>query len=570
MDENVELNKIKFLFDKYADRPFHEISETNDVILANTDNVVGEGNVVARVIAFDDPEFLSEKDTLDDLDLDPQALESEFVKYNGKTKEYLSKLYGFVIYKDHKIQILPLTWVSNDKLEFYLYINPTITKGYPSISEIKKLFDLSKIVHCVEDHNINYQVDMIKDDPGKVGGKILIAEGAKPVDGIVEKTELKKSLEHSVGKELEDGRIDYKEKDVFNTVIKGEIIAEKIPMVPATDGVDVYGNTVQGQLKGISPHRLGKNLIPEMEGSNIYVSAMDGVLDICEDGRLNIEERLLVSGDVNLNTGNIRFPGIVEISGNITPGFTVEATKDIYVRGNVEDAIVKSGGKVVVNNGILGKEHCRVEAEGDIVTRFIQNAEVNAGKDIKVTESVVQGKCFAKEYIYVSGRVVGGEHYGRYGITVGLAGAPSETKTQLIAGKDPVLEKRLDELTVSTTEKLNELKSHVDEITQYFGESILSEVKTVMETLPAQRKKQLLGLLQNIKNVNDSVKEMKGERETLKASLNFPKPPFVKVKEEVFLGVTIKIKNAVKKIEQKFESKANFIEDPKTKLIVWE
>lgn len=569
MSEMQGLQRVRFLFDKYAREPFYEDPYTQEIMIPYPGNIVGEGDVIGQVIEFDEENFMQDPD-LDDAPSDPNSMATEHVMYNAKSKEFIAKLYGFIILKDKKLSIIPLVRFSEDNLSCYLYVHTTLGKKFPSLAEIKKSFDILKLIHVVDDYHINYELDQLNKDPKKGGGAVKIGEGVPPVEGIVEMIELRKSSEHRVGKELEDGRIDYKEKDVFDTVKKGDLIAERIPEVPPKEGVDVFGNTIAGELTGESPYRLGKNLEPQEEGSNLLVASTDGVLDISEDRKINVEERLIVSGDVDMNTGHVRFPGIIEITGNIKPGFEVEANKDVFVHGNIEDSLIIAGGNVRVDNGILGKEHCKVIAKGDVHSRFVQNAEILSDKSIYIQESMVQGICFAREHIKVDGRIVGGELYGLLGIESVIAGAASGTKTILVAGKDPELEEKIDALNVKITETLNALKENIDEITQYFGENILTEVKTVIKTLPPHRQKQLLTLVKKIKDINAVASELKKERDELKKNLIFPEPPKIVVKEESFVGVTIRIKNAVKKLDEKIPHRAKFYEDPKTKIIAWE
>ncbi len=575
MSESKGLQKIIYNFNHFVRTPLQKSLDDDQenpdhMIPGSVDNIVGEGNVIARIIDFDDPEYNEEISGMEEIDKDPASMESEFVFYNPKTKEFISKLYGFAALIENKLQILPLFWHSENKLTGYLYIHSTIKNQIPTVAEIRKLFDILKLIHVVEDYRINSQIDQLRNQGSLPAGQIIIAEGGNPQNGMVEKIELRKSLEKTVGKQLEDGRIDYKEKDSFHTVEKGEIIAEKIPEIPPTTGVDIFGKEVKGILLGESPYHLGKNLEPEFEGSNIYISKIDGVLELTEDNKLNIEERLVVNGDVNLNTGNIHFPGIVEITGSVLPGFTVEATKDIIIRGNVEDAIINAEGNIYVENGILGKEHCKVTSKGTIKSRFVQNAELIADKNIEIIESSVQANFLAKEYVIIGGKVVGGEILGRYGVKVAIAGSASESKTILIAGKDPDIEKQIDILTVKINEEMDKLKNIMDEITQYFGENVLADIKNVLISLPVHRKKQLHSLLQGIKDTNAEISENKTKRDALKSSLKFPEPVEIKIIEDLFTGVTIHIKGSVKKIEKRQSSKVNFREDPKTKSIYWE
>ncbi len=575
MDTQEAQQKMVYFIDKFVQDPFVKIQGTEENqehwVISSLGNVVGEGNVLAKLIGPDDEEFSSSRPGIDDFHDNPSSYETEYVYYNGKTKEFISKLYGFARFRDKKFEIRPLVTYSDSKLKAYIHAYSSISKQLPTMAEIRKLYDLEKIIHAIEDFKINQQLEDLKNDPNKLGEPVLIAQGSAAVDGVVELLEMRKSIEKKVGTELEDGRIDYKEKDYFHTVTKGEVIAEKIPQVDPVDGVDVFGNTIKGKMSGESKYRVGENLAPEMEGSNIYVATIDGILDISkEDRKINIEERITVSGDVSLETGNIRFPGIVEIKGNVQPGFEVEATKDVFINGNVEDALVKTEGKVIVANGILGKEQCKVVGKEGVNARFIQNAEIYTEKDINVTESVVNASCIAKEYIKVVGHVVGGELFGRYGLVIGIAGSASESKTKLIAGKDPEVEQKIHELNEQINELLKELKENIDEMTQYFGDNILSEIKTVLPTLPEHRKKQCLNLLKKIKEINGRVAELKVERDKLKASLDFASPPTIQVNEAVFPGVKIQIKDTVKKIESKFDTKVIFREDPRLKVIFWD
>jgi len=44
-----------------------------------------------------------------------------------------------------------------------------------------------------------------------------------------------------------------------------------------------------------------------------------------EKGTIEVSEYLEIEGDVDYNTGNIEFPGIVIIKGDVKPGFVVRA-----------------------------------------------------------------------------------------------------------------------------------------------------------------------------------------------------------------------------------------------------
>ena len=85
-------------------------------------------------------------------------------------------------------------------------------------------------------------------------------------------------------------------------------------------------------------------------------------------------------GDVNLESGNIRFNGDVRIFGNIVENMLVEARGSIYVEGNGYGAVIKAG-------------------EGIQVTRNIIKCQVEGGLHFSLLEKVLmQVRILEKEY----------------------------------------------------------------------------------------------------------------------------------------------------------------------------
>ena len=71
------------------------------------------------------------------------------------------------------------------------------------------------------------------------------------------------------------------------------------------------------------------------EDGNTYYAAIDGKVEYCNYD-LRIVNVLDISGDVDLNIGNIDFNGDVNITGNVITGVTIRAMGSIYIGGYVE------------------------------------------------------------------------------------------------------------------------------------------------------------------------------------------------------------------------------------------
>src|SRR3546814_7059896 len=77
--------------------------------------------------------------------------------------------------------------------------------------------------------------------------------------------------------------------------------------------------------------------------------------DVCSsDLRIAVAELLAVAGDVGAQTGNVDSRIPVHVKGHVVAGYQVKSKKDVIVEHNVEDAIVRAGGSVVVKEGIRG------------------------------------------------------------------------------------------------------------------------------------------------------------------------------------------------------------------------
>ncbi len=575
MPSENQSKKILYYFDPSIKDVFtitHSEGDKNKAtrLVTSSDNVVLTGEVVARIIDDKDPRFFDEK-------FDSEFLKSDFVKsntknimFNERTGEYVSSIYGFAkLINGRQIIVEPLIVYSKDKMKAWVYICRTGSRNWPDINEIRGVINSEKIAFSLEDSQLRAPLQKIVES-GKSNVKLKVAEGTAPEPGAPEMVQLKKEMTLKIGKVDETGRIDYKEKDSFISVNEGEVIAEVIPAKDPVSGVDVFGKEIPAKVEGENPYRLGPNVGKDKDNPTQVIAQIDGVLDIDEEGRISVENKITIDGNVNLETGNIHFPGSVEIKGSVGPGFMVEAEGNVLIRDNVEDATIKATGNVIIQNGAIGKEHVRITADGTVKVKFSQNATIRAGGDIYISESAIQTKAFAKESIQVKGAVLGGDIIARHFLTVETAGSSSGVKTHLTAGRDPEIEEQVETLSKKHSDYSKRLKEIIDELTQFFGENFVKKIKDILPTLPKQRKVTALKLIKEMGEVNNEVTRTKAEREKLKNMLFFDEPPYIKVNHEIYSEVYIRVLSSVKKLEKKIIGPATFKEDPSQKVIYWD
>lgn len=274
---------------------------------------------------------------------------------------------------------------------------------------------------------------------------ILIAEGKSPKNGENGKilyrfdTQQKRILS-----EDEHGNIDFKEISWFYQVDVGEVLAEKKPPAEGEDGIDVRGNPIKA-IPGEMPTFLyGKN-VGETPDGMLLLALKNGRVEYLGE-RVQINEVLIVSGDVGPETGNIRFLGDVTVEGDIKAGYEVYCDGSLEVRGLIEAANINIGKDLVARGGIQGNVKFKVEVGRNVVCKFIENADVFAKGDI-ITDFIVHSMVKSGGRVTIKGKkglIVGGEVHAKNEIQADIIGSYMGTKTLIELGADPSKKERLE------------------------------------------------------------------------------------------------------------------------------
>lgn len=237
----------------------------------------------------------------------------------------------------------------------------------------------------------------------------VVARGKPPVNGDDGEIEYKFSKRVNLQPTVrDDGTVDYKELGFVQSVSKGEVLCELKPATAGEPGIDVYGDPI--------PHSEGKN--PEFPpGENTTVSEDGTKLLAAKDGcivfnsrTVSVKEIFILDGDVDTSSGNIIFNGTVKINGDVREGFTVKAGQDVIVKGVVEGAVIEAGQDIVISEGVNAMGIGRLYAKGNIVSAFIENANVECDGDV-TSNAIMNSTVKAKGSITlkgVRGAIIGG------------------------------------------------------------------------------------------------------------------------------------------------------------------
>lgn len=235
------------------------------------------------------------------------------------------------------------------------------------------------------------------------------------------------------------GTIDFKDFTFFRTVRKGERIARNVPPSPGSPGRDVFGNPVFPEARTYPEIRLGKKTEPDPGDPGIVIASCDGRIAL-SDGVPVVVDTLKVTRDISLKTGNISFPGSIDIHGDVRDNLAIDGKGDIDISGVVEDGLVTSEGAIIVHGGFTGTGKGVIRSKSSSVTiGYIHNQRIESHSNIIVYNEVINAVLMARKSIQMkstSHSVVGGSLLACSSIEIFNAGNESGIKTILEVGRD--------------------------------------------------------------------------------------------------------------------------------------
>lgn len=389
---------------------------------------------------------------------------------------------------------------------------------------------------------------------------ILVAEGAKPQNGhdaeVIFNFETDKNKLRL--KEASDGRVNFKELGLIQNVVAGQPLARKTPPEQGQPGRTVTGKVI--------PARNGKDIPPPV-GRNVHLGE-DGITLIADlngqvtfiGGKVNVEEILTVQGDVSLKTGNVMFLGTVIVFGNVEDNFSVKASGNIEIRGNVGKSEVIAEGDIVIHQGVNAKGGGLVQAGKSVWAKFVENATVEAGENIVVSDGIINSTAVANKKIICQGKrasIVGGRYRACEEINAKSLGAPvGGAETIFEVGYDPKSKEKSDQLTAQKDKLTKQLDDYDKNI------ATLNAVKKQKKALPEDKEAILQDYLVRREELVSEIRALGKEIETLQSYLNGLKSRGrISASGRIYPGVKIWIKDIHEDIKNEMKAVTFYLEN---------
>ena len=434
--------------------------------------------------------------------------------------------------------------ISRDKMLCEVSFMPETNGGSKlSLEKIREIISSNGVVAGLDN-------DMIENisKQRQYNHKYIIARGVQQIDGEDARVELmfdSKELNEFKPTVKEDGTVDFRDLNTVKNVKAGDILAIKIPPKQGIDGYNVTGQDVKARKPKEVRIPRGKNT--KMLDDNItLVACIDGKLEY-DDHNVYINSVYTLNNDVDNSIGNIDFIGDVIINGNVNSGFTIKAGGNVEVRGSVEDSVIEAGGNVIVTYGMQGTSRSRIIAKGNVMTKFLQNVEVEAGGSI-ITEAILHSNVIAGNSIKSDtgkGTIVGGNVAAANIIEANSIGSTMGTITRIQLGIPAIVYREYKELG----EKVKILKGNIIKIDQ--GIRFLME-KQRGEKLDSNKKYMLEKFLKSRQPLHDEYEELVHKHNLVGIKLNNVKDGMVKVSNIIYPGVKIEIGSLSKYIDDPY------------------
>ncbi len=424
--------------------------------------------------------------------------------------------------------------VSDDRMEAALEFKGSASESAPAVSSV--IDEIKKLGLALNQEAVTPLVEKFVSalEKGEIPEPVVIARGTPPVhdvhgrlEKLYEKSGQAENAELSEAAPAENQ--SHYDRSAITTVMKGDALIKVIPPQSGQDGQDVYGKTV--------PHKLGREVRVVMgknvtrEGDTIY-AAENGKLE-CVGDKIGVETKLEILGNLDFSVGNIDFPGEVVICKNVLDLFKVHGHDCVTVQGVIEAAEVHADKILHSVGGMAGKEKGKFSAGEGIISKYITNAEVRCGGDVKVTTEIVNCNLICNGKVVVErGPLVGGHIVARKGVEVKDLGSEAAIKTLLEVGADESLRQQV----LKVAPEIKQKRAKVEKV-----RSIVEPLLANQKHLTNEQKEKATELLYTASELEDSINALIDELRQSYAASQENAVAEVRVLERIYPGVVIRL-----------------------------
>ncbi|MEA3241675.1 MAG: FapA family protein [Pseudomonadota bacterium] len=449
---------------------------------------------------------------------------------------------------------------SNDRLKASVEIIFESAGETPlTADEIRSALTDHQVTAGIDDQAIEVFCQQAKANPGQPI-KGIVAHGTPLTATIQPNYQFKFSTRKSIGQVLESGKIDYRDRGMINFTKSGTLLLDVIPGKAGISGLQVDGTITEAEdLEPLKKINAGKNVKLETtdEGHLHYLAQADGQADL-QGSELVIENMFTVDGNVDLNTGHIKYQGPIHVTGNLLSGFAAISNSDVFIDKLIDGGSVKAKGDLVVGTGIIGSEKSSITVLGNIKSEYIASlGSCQAKGSIVVEKHVINSTLVAGGAIRCAGKITGECSISAFsGIETGELGSEGSSRTTVEVGNDIFIRERLQKIDRIMEPMIERSIEIVDLV------SLPVIMKKDPSMLPAERQEEAAELINEYHKIDSQITLLKKKKTELEEKSAAARQARITVHQQVYPGVLIRIGHETYQVDKPLSGPIAFWLDP--------
>ncbi|KRQ86002.1 hypothetical protein ABG79_02230 [Caloramator mitchellensis] len=212
-------------------------------------------------------------------------------------------------------------------------------------------FKREEVEEILKKNNICYGIKRDALEEALNGGIFIIAEGRKPSEAIDDKIIYYFGIDKNKAID-ENEKVDFFNREVFEYVEVGTILAEKVEGKDGVPGIDVHCKPIKPNKRKILNLNAGVGC--QLEGNKV-VASISGMPEN-KSNKICVFDVLSINGNIDIKTGNIKYDGNVVVKGSLTDGFKIESGNTVTIMGDVTNAEICAAGNIIINKNVISSK----------------------------------------------------------------------------------------------------------------------------------------------------------------------------------------------------------------------
>ena len=374
------------------------------------------------------------------------------------------------------------------------------------------------------------------------------------------------STTKNIGQLQGSDKINYKSKGIIPFFRPEAPLLEITLGHEGTSGQLLDGTAIKCEpLKPLRRYKCGNGVTLDENSSQLIYKATASGMPLLNGETLSLSDTFNLDGDVDLETGHIKFEGPIEISGNLLADFHIVSNADIFI-GKTASGSIRTKSNLTVKGGIIGSENEKIAVGGNLSCEYLSSVgQLRTGGSVSVSKHIINSHIIAGKNVSCQEMITGDSKVIAFdGVVCGELGSDQGSRTTIEVGATLELYEKIKKIDEFLEPLISQSIAMVDQL----GLQILMKKDT--SSLPAEKRPEADKILQQYLAIEEQVSRLKEKKNALEEKIAAGLKSRVTVKGSVHPGTTIMIGREVYEVKRQITGPGDFVLDKKSKTITFE